>query len=315
MESIKRIAVIGTGGVGGYFGGKIAHSNLNNARGLNVSFVARGQHYEEIKEKGLLLKMGDESITCHPTEIVNSIKELESPDLCLVCVKSYHLDEVIAELSDVITSDTIILPLLNGVDIYERVRAKITKGIVLPACVYVGTHIEKPGLVKQTGRSGVILAGKHNKEEEIDVDMINSFFSAGGINFKWQDNPYMAIWEKFMFIAPFSLVCGYSAKSIGEVVEDRELKNGVRKIMEEIYAITNKIGLQFDEDIVDKSLNKANNFPYEMRTSYQRDLEGKGPNEGDLFGGSIIRIGKEKGVPTPVAEYYYKEIQKKSTLY
>jgi 2-dehydropantoate 2-reductase len=218
----------------------------------------------------------------------DQIGEIPPPDLCLLCVKGYDLPETTGELARITTKDTIILPLLNGVDIYERVKPTVTRGFVLPACVYVGTHIEKPGVVTQRGGDGIILCGKDPRFPDFDPEALITFFGEVGIRLTWNTDPYPAIWEKYMFIAAFGLVTARSGKTLGEVAADRRLRQSAADIMEEIKAIADAKGILLADTIVTTSLGKADNFPLETKTSFQRDVERSGRNEGDLFGGAII---------------------------
>jgi len=146
---IKNICFYGVGGIGGYFGAQFIEHNINND--LKISFVARGKHLEEIKNNGLLLKTDNEQIIVKPNYISKYLDKNEKFDLIIISVKSYDLDQAIENIKESITDNTIILPLLNGVDIYQRVRKILKNAVVLPACVYVGTQIEKPGVILQKG--------------------------------------------------------------------------------------------------------------------------------------------------------------------
>ena len=198
------IGVIGIGGVGGYFGGKLTQL-LNNTKDLAIYFVARNQHLREIQKNGLILDTDEGVMICKPTNATDNIPELPNLDFCLVCVKSYDLDKVLIQLKEKISSNTIILPLLNGVDIYERIRSRIYNGVVLPSCVYVGTHIEKYGKVTQRGGACTIFFGKDPQNDYFDPEIFN-LFKKSNIKFKWQENPYIEIWNKYIFVASFGLV-------------------------------------------------------------------------------------------------------------
>jgi 2-dehydropantoate 2-reductase len=307
------IWVYGVGGVGGYFGGKIARAIEEKGwPEKKVYFIARGRHLEEIRKNGLILNTSDETgIVCRPHLATDTVDELPPPDLCLVCVKSYDLHDVTQALTLTIKDDTIILPLLNGVDIYERVRAVVERGIVVPACVYVGTHIEKPGVVTQKGGDGVILCGADPQRPGGARDLLTRVFGDAGIRFEWHDDPYRAIWEKYLFIASFGLVTALSGKPLGMVVSDDGLRTLARGIMQEIVDIAARRGILLAEDVIDISIARAADFPFETRTSYQRDVETKGDrNEGDLFGGTIIRMGSAAGVATPITKSVYETIQR-----
>jgi 2-dehydropantoate 2-reductase len=312
-SGVRTIWVFGVGGVGGYFGGKIAfevaHKGITDR---HVFFIARGSHLEEIRKHGLVLNTTAQGrIVCRPDYATDQVEELPPPDLCLLCTKSYDVPEAARALSMKVKRETVVLPLLNGIDICERIRSVLHGGVVLPACVYVGTHIETPGVVTQQGGDGIILCGADPEFPDFDSAGLSAFFRQSGITFQWQENPYSAIWEKFIFIASFGLVTAASGKTLGGVAEDERLRALARGIMIEIVSLAEKKKIPLPEGIVERTLERPKNFPFEAKTSYQRDLETKGDrNEGDLFGGTILRLGKALGVETPVTRSVYDDILK-----
>lgn len=313
---ISNIVTVGIGGVGGYFGGLLARhyrgseGTTDPGRTITTTFVARGAHLQAIRENGLLLNTaGQSGLVCKPHEATDTIEQLEPPDLCLVCVKGYDLDEVSRRLALVVTERTVIMPLLNGVDIRERIRAHVKTGIVLPACVYVSASIDQPGVVTQKGMTGLLICGRDSDRREYDPSPVVHLFEQAGVSVTYAEDAYPAIWEKYLFIASFGLVTAWADKPFGAVLQDRELHGLVYRIMGEIEAVAAKRGVDLGEGIIETSLKKAENFPYETKTSYQRDVEKGARNEGDLFGGAIIRLGQELGIPTPVTERLYGEIE------
>ena len=309
--NIQTIWIYGVGGVGGFIGGKIARFlQKEHPKNTRLYFIARGEHLKEIQKKGLIVNMGDEKgLLCVPTDATDNISELPSPDICFLCVKSYDLDAVCAALNGQIKPETVIIPLLNGVDIYERVRKLLKNGIILPACIYVGTHIEKPGVVTQKGGEGKILVGKDPKYPDFYPEEILQFLKEAAISFQWFGNVLPSIWEKYLFIAGFGLASAASGKTLGQIMEDAESRYLVTGIMEEIFLISRQKHVALSEDIVAVSVAKARAFPPETKTSYQRDVEQKAKrNESDLFGATIMRMGKETGIPTPMTESIYKKI-------
>jgi 2-dehydropantoate 2-reductase len=312
VSTLQEIWIYGVGGVGGYFGGKIAYEATTHPEAApRVSFIARGDHFLSIHRRGLILNTAEtDGVICVPYRITDRPETLPEPDLCLLCVKSYDLDEALRKLSTKMKEGTIIISLLNGVDIYERVRNVLRKGIVLPACAYVGTHIEEAGVVTQKGAPGIILVGKDPAFPGFDPGPLLTLFTNADIKLTWVEDPFPAIWEKFIFIAAFGLVTAYSDKTLGGVAADPELRGLVEKIMGEILAIAKQKEISLPPGIVEISIAKANNFPYETKTSYQRDIEAKGRlNEGDLFGGTIIRMGQDEKIPTPVTQRIYESIE------
>jgi 2-dehydropantoate 2-reductase len=292
--------VIGVGGVGGYFGGKLC--GPLQARGNQVFFVARGGHLDEIRKNGLLLSTEDQGDTiCRPTLATNDFYDIPVLDVCLICVKSYDLPAILAGVAPKISNSTLILPLLNGVDIYERVRQVVKTGVVFPACVYVGTHIERHGRVVQRGGACRILLGPDPSSSRFVPSLLFDTFDLAEIRYQWFEDVYPEIWTKFIFIAAFGLVTAAFDRTLGEVREDGTPRKYVASVMGEIQAIASSHGVRLPENIIAESLRKADGFPGETKTSFQRDVERSDkPDERDLFGGTVIRFGRALDIETPV---------------
>ena len=305
-KKIKSVCVYGIGGVGGYFGGRIAHEISKGNRAVQVYFIGRGEHLKAIQQHGLNLITDKEEFLCFPNIATDNIRHIPTPDLYLLCVKGYDLDNAAVSISKNISADTIILPLLNGVDIYERIRTSLEKAIVSPASVYVSSSIEKPGTIRQKGPEGHIIFGKDPKHLNYNYQYLIEFFNQMGISNTWHDNPYPAIWEKYIFITAFSLMTAYSGKTIGGVLSDDKLKSITGNIMREVVLIGKAKNIDFEKDIVEKTVQKAQGFPYETKTSFQRDYEkGNTKHEGDIFGGTLIRLAKEHDVLIPTITEVY----------
>jgi 2-dehydropantoate 2-reductase len=307
------IAVVGVGGVGGYFGGKITQL-LRTEPDLKIYFVARNQHLEEIKKNGLILDTDEGQMICRPTLATNDISELPVLDLCIIAVKSYDLDEVLTGLKTKVTDSTIILPLLNGVDIYERIRSIIINGIVLPSCVYVGTHVERPGTVVQRGGVCTIVFGKDPMNDG-DITVMTDLMNKAGIRFSLSNDPYAEIWGKFVFIASFGLVTANYDRTIGEVLQSEELSSQVKDIMKEIVDIAHEKRIPLPTTIIADSVAKARSFPIGTKTSFQRDYENPSKkDERDLFGGAIIRMGEQLRVKTESTRTVYDSLQRRKAI-
>jgi 2-dehydropantoate 2-reductase len=308
--TIKNIGIIGTGGVGGFFGGKLClHPETR------VYFVARGAHLKAIQKQGLILSTEKEELICQPTLATDRFTDMPVLDLALICVKSYDLDAVLEQAACVFSGNTMLLPLLNGVDIYERIRKIVPVPRILPACVYIGTHIERPGKVVQKGGSCIITLGADPENaRRIPLDMFQ-LFEESGIRYTWQEDPFPAIWTKFLFIAPFGLITACYDKTIGQVRNSEELSHLALSIMREILALAEKRGIGLPPSIVEDILKTVSAFPYETRTSFQRDFSDPGkPDEQDILGGAVIRLGREYGVPTPATEEILNCLQKQKKL-
>jgi len=305
------IAFIGIGGVGGYFGGKMAQLLNNKSYGINLYYIARGEHLEAIQEHGLKLKTSsDGEFNCIPTLATDNYNELPILDYCFICVKQYDLENSLLQLKNKISRTTQIIPLLNGMDIYSRIRKIIHKGVIFPACVYVGTHIESPGVVSQNGGSCTIFFGKDPENNEANSTKICEIMEKSKINFNWSDHNIEEIWSKFMFIASFGLVTAAENKTLGEVILDVNSSNTVLMIMQEIFQISKAEGITLPKDIIESSFRKAANFPSLTKTSFQRDYETPGKaDERDLFGQAIINLGIKHSIKTLTTQFVFNKLE------
>lgn len=305
------VCLIGVGGVGGYFGGKLAHTFSSNPdSSVNIFFVARGKHLEAIKKNGLVLKSPEfGSMTCRPTLATERISDLPEIDIFLIAVKGYDLAGVAVSIRNQIKENTVLIPLLNGADIQERLRNKIKTGIILPACVYISSYVEEPGIIVHIGKPGKIIFGRDQDHPDTIPNEIFKVFEKSSIDYEWKDDANPAIWEKYIFIASLGLISACYNRTLGEILEEPSLKEEVIGIMNEIYSIVLKKNIRLPDGIVDLSLKKAAMFPRDTQTSLQRDIhQKKGKNELELFGGTIIDLGKKLGIPTPTTKKIYREL-------
>ena len=306
----KQITIVGLGGVGGYFGFKINQFNEKDNE-FSVSFVARNETYTIVKENGLTLLSPEhtESIT-KPTAVYQTISEINNPDLILICVKEYDLENVCKQLQHVITENTILFPLMNGADIYDRIRKIIPNNTILPSCVYVASHIKAKGVVEHKGKAGKIIIGKDPNHPSENVDWIINLLQNSKIHFEFKDNSFVDIWTKFIFIASFGLVTAKHNSSIGTVCTDEIQKQEATNIMLELKSIADKKGIILDDNIIQNTFDKAITFPFNTPTSLQLDINSKKENnELELFAGAIINYGKEVNIETPFTEKIYSELK------
>jgi len=268
------VCLIGVGGVGGYFGGKLAHTFSSNPdSSVNIFFVARGKHLEAIKKNGLVLKSPEfGSMTCRPKLATERISDLPEIDIFLIAVKGYDLAGVAVSIRNQIKENTVLIPLLNGADIQERLRNKIKTGIILPACVYISSYVEEPGIIVHIGKPGKIIFGRDQDHPDTIPNEIFKVFEKSSIDYEWKDDANPAIWEKYIFIASLGLISACYNRTLGEILEEPSLKEEVIGIMNEIYSIVLKKNIRLPDGIVDLSLKKAAMFPRDTQTSLQRDI-------------------------------------------
>lgn len=304
------VAIIGIGGVGGYIAGKL----IKNSSGqLNSYLIARGEHLTAIQDNGLkIIENESTEFTVKPTDALEDISKLKDIDLFIIAVKSYDLNEICQAIKPKVKDDTIILPLLNGFDIAQKIKNIINKGHVLPGLIYVSSKINEPGVIKLVSDSHNIIFGKDNPGSDYYPKKLISLFDQAEINYQWSDDPAPEIWKKYIFISSFSLVTSLNNKTIGEILEDDSLKTLTADIMQEILQVAQAYEVELDDNIVTRSLNKATEFPYDTMTSLQRDIaKGKEKNELDIFAESIIKAATKYGVSVPNIQRVYKELNKK----
>lgn len=312
--AITELAVVGLGGVGGYFGFKLAQ-HYADSTAVRVTFVARGTTHAVVRTQGLKLLSPEhaESIA-HPARLVETVAELGKVDLLLLCIKEYDLEDLCRQLQPVLAAGTVLMPLMNGVDIYERIRRWLPHVLILPACVYVASHIKERGVVEHHGNPGRIIAGQDPQHLSFDPNPLLRFLTDAGVTLEYQADAFPAIWTKFFFIASFGLVSARYNRSIGQVLEDPALHARARRVMQEIEAIARAKGIALPADIIERTFQKAATFPFNTPTSLQLDVHaGKPRTELDLFAGAILTYGEALGIPVPETLAIYREIQALAT--
>src|SRR6476469_8110099 len=304
------IAVVGLGGVGGYFGFKLAQHYDGSAK-VRVTFVARGATYATVRSQGLtLLSPEHPESVARPAQVLETVAGLARVDLLLLCVKEYDLEDLCRQLQPVLPAGAVLLPLMNGVDIYERIRRQLPHAVVLPACVYVASHIKEKGVVEHKGNPGSIVVGSDPQHPSFDPRPLLGLLTEAGVVLEYQADAYPAIWTKFFFIASFGLVSARYNQSIGQVLEVPALHARARRLMQEIDAIARAKGIALPADIIDRTLQKAAIFPYHTPTSLQLDVHaGKARTELDLFAGAIVTYAEVLGLAVPETRAIYREIQ------
>jgi 2-dehydropantoate 2-reductase len=294
------IGIIGVGGVGGYYGSKLCR--LISAKQAKVYFIARGPHLAAIRQGGLSVKTATEGDwISHPTLVTDDFNDVPPLNICLVCVKSYDLQKAAQQLRPRISDDTVLVPLLNGIDIYERMRRELESALIFPACSYIGVHIAAPGKIFQGGGDCKILFGHNLRSADARPQSLFTIFERCGIRYEWCDNIDAVLWRKYIFIAAFGMVMACFDKTLGQVMETPRLRRYVQEVMEEIAALAERKDVDLPADVVIETYQHGRDFSYESKTSFQRDFEkANKPDERDLFADTILRLGSQLGIETPV---------------
>ncbi len=305
-----RIAIMGLGGVGGYYGGKLAFRYAGSGEHKIIFFV-RGAHLEAIRSQGLKVITPEGEFTAFPTLATDRTAEAGPLDFILFCVKSYHLEDAARSIMGNIHESTVILPLLNGVDITERLQKILPGGIVLNGCVYIGSRLKSPGVIHQMGGSCQIIFGPDRDADTENFRYIEALLREAGIKADLQGGIAVPIWTKYIFIDPLAGLTSMLGKTFGAILADTESRDMLKGLMQEVerIAIAKRIGLP--RDIVESSMEKVKSFPYETKTSMQADYEHARQTEMEIFSGYIVKAGKELGVPTPLHDRVHAELLKR----
>lgn len=305
-----KIAVMGLGGVGGYFGGKIARKYAGSP-GHRVIFIARGAHLAAIREKGLLVKAVEGDFAARPDLATDRPAETGPSDLILFCVKEYDLETAAAAMVPLLHEKTVILPVLNGVDIAERLRSILPRGVVLSGCVYISTFIEAPGVVHQVGGTCQLIYGPDDGEAEIHHPL-EALLKEAGIKAELSAEIAVPLWAKYLFVSPMAGVTSLMAKNFGDVMADGKGRAMVLGLMEEIERLARAKGIALPADSVEGAIARVERFPYEIRSSLQLDYEKGGRTELELFIGYAVRAGRALGVPAPLHEELYAALTRRA---
>jgi len=302
-----RIGIIGIGGVGGYYGGKLALKYSGRSR-HEVIFFARGAHLAAIRKDGLRLVTVDGEYLVRPMQATDNPGEMGPLDLAIFCTKSYGLEDAARAVAGNLGGDSVVLPLLNGVDITDRLRAVLPRGTVLYGGVFISSAIQGPGVVKQMGGTGQLFFGPADPADVEKFRPIETLLQEAGIKAELSAEPLLPLWTKYIFIGPMAGVTSLTGKPFGEVLGSADDRALVEGMMKEIEAVARKKGVNFPPDIVQASLAKAAAFAPATKTSMQLDYERGNRTELDIFTAYMVKAGKEFGIPVPLHKKVYAEL-------
>ncbi|MEW6671266.1 MAG: 2-dehydropantoate 2-reductase [Thermodesulfobacteriota bacterium] len=304
-----RIAVIGIGGVGGYFGGKLARCYAAH-RSIEIIFVARGEHLKQIQQYGLQQITEEGNFTAVPRLATDRPETCGHFDLALFCVKGYDLEKSASRIRNNLDRTSTVITLLNGVDNVRPLKASLPEARVLNGCVYIGAHILKPGVVRQAGGTCQLLFGPEDGGME-GLSAIESVLKMAGIKASLTDDIRTVVWEKYLFVSPLASATAYLKQPIGAFVEESEKRDFLEELMREVAAVGTAQGVAIPDEKIQAALKKNALFPFETKTSMQMDHESGRKIEIDIFTGYIVKKGKELGIPTPLHDQVYRALSKK----
>jgi 2-dehydropantoate 2-reductase len=294
-----RIAIMGSGGVGGYYGGLLAKA------GQEVTFIARGAHLEELRNKGLHVKSVHGDFTVSPVKATNHPDEVGPVELVVIAAKTYHTDEAAQAVRPLIAADTVVISFQNGIDAAERIGSAVGMEHMLGGATWLSAALEAPGRIGQYSQFRRIALGELDGRITPRAQAVASVFATTPAVVELVPNIRQMLWTKFVFISAISALGGMTRVAMGEyrhVPETREVLAGA---MAEVAAVAQAGGVSLDAGIAAKTLSFIDAAAPDMRPSMQRDLEAGRTSELESLIGVVVRLGEEHGVPTPVMGLAY----------
>jgi 2-dehydropantoate 2-reductase len=321
-----RVLVMGSGGVGGYFGGMLA------LHGHEVTFVARGAHLAAMRERGLEIRTGGQTILLRPVRAVESPAEacahLSSSgagpepaegacpepaegagfDLVLFTVKGYDTEAALAALSasgGVVGPQTAVLTLQNGVDSVDQLSAALGPDHVLAGTARIESTIAEPGVIDQRSPFRRIELGEPTGDVSARAKAIAAALQEAGAEVTVRTDPMVAIWEKFVLLAPNASLTSACQAPVGPIRQAREGAALLHALVSETAAVGRASGVPLADDIVETTIATIQSLPEAFGTSMQRDFERRGRVELEQLTGTVVRRGRELEIATPAFEVVY----------
>lgn len=294
-----KIAVFGTGGVGGYFGGRLAQA------GEQVVFIARGEHLTALRRQGLKVDSPKGDFHLKEVQATDTPAEAGVVDVVLLGVKAWQVAEAARTMLPMIGPDTFVVPLQNGVDAPDQLAEVLGKEHVLGGLCHISSHIAAPGYIRHVGIEPDVAFGELDNRPSARCQALKEAFERAGVKAVIPADIHVAMWEKFLFIAAISGVGAVTRAPAGvlrKVPETRALLIGA---MREIMAVAQASHIDLNESHISSTLAFIDSLPEGTQASMQRDiLEGR-PSELAWQNGAVVRRGRQRGVPTPIHEMIY----------
>jgi 2-dehydropantoate 2-reductase len=284
-----RIAVMGTGAVGGYFGGMLARA------GQDVTFIARPKTAEVITKSGLFLDTVQFKETIHP-RVTSDLSGVSDAELVLFCVKTLDTDSTAKSLAPHLSPGAIVLSLQNGVDNVERIRAA---GLdALPAVVYVAASVPKPGHIKHAERGDLAIGGESARK--LELERIGATFARAGVPCRISENIQADLWLKFVFNCALNAMSAIARTSYGAIGHHDWGCEAMLAAARETIAVARASGIELaEQDLLEKLVFFARKMG-DVTSSTEQDVSRRKHTEVDALNGYVVRRGAELGVPTPV---------------
>ncbi len=298
-----KIAIFGSGGVGGYFGSRLAQA------GQDVTFIARGAHLAAIKESGLRVDSIGGDFAVNPAQATDSPQSIGNVNLVILAVKAWQLDSAIEQMKPLVGEGTIILPLLNGMEHMDTLLTAFGRKHLLGGLCRISVLVAAPGHIRHVGVPPFIAFGELDNSKSARVDSLKEMFAAlDGITVDVPADINIAMWEKFVFISGTSGVGAFTGLTIGQFRADPETRAMLFNAMNETAAVARARGAALSEGFVSDTMKRIDATQPDVMASMQKDMMAGRPSELNEQTGAVIRMGRAAGVPTPTHEAIYAKL-------
>ena len=290
-----KYAIIGAGGTGGCLGFFLQKA------GKDVTLIARGKHLEAIRKNGLTIqKLWDESRETLPVKACTAEEYKEIPDVILVCIKGYSMDETVPTIKKIAGKETVVIPILNIYGTGGRLQKKLPELTVTDGCIYVSANILEPGVILQHGKILRVVFGARKPEEETEkMREVAKDMVTDDLEVILSENIRRDAMAKFSYVSPIGaagLYCNAVAADFQREGEQREM---FKALIREIVALSHAMGIEFEEDLVERNLKILAALSPEATTSMQRDVMEEKCSEMDGLVYEVVRMGEEYKVDMP----------------
>ena len=295
-----RIAVVGTGAVGGYFGGRLAQA------GLDVVFIARGATLEALRVHGLHIRSVAGDFEVNPLNVSDSPAELGPSDVVLVAVKAHHVADIAPTLAPLVGPETVVVPMQNGLEAPTLLADALGPDVVVGGLCKIFASKTGPASIAHTGLDPVIEFGELNREKTERVERIRAAFEpAIGMRTVISDDVQTAMWQKLMHVEPLGAVGSVMREPAGVICNLPRSRRLLLDAMQEIVGLAAARGITLDPTLPERAVARLDQLPPDTTASMHRDIEAGLPSEFEYQTGTVVRYGEESGVPTPIHSTIY----------
>jgi 2-dehydropantoate 2-reductase len=295
-----KIAVIGAGGVGGYFGGRLAQA------GHDVTFLARGATLDALRANGLRVDsiLGD--FVVNPVNATDEPGEIGKVDAVLMAVKSWQIPDAAARIAPLLGADTMVVPLENGIDAPDVLSSIVGRQHVLGGLCAIVSFVVAPGHIRHAASEPMVMFGELDHSRSDRAERLRDAFASANVHVEVPPDIHRSMWSKFLFIAPLSGIGALTRVPVGVWRADEDIRRIVTQALQEVVALAQARGIDLGgDDAIRRTWERYDAMAPESTSSMQRDIVDGKPSELDAQLGAIVRLAKEHGVDATVSAMIY----------